>query len=230
MSIFWGREFVFVFPIYVQKYTIDRWIVVYTVCASAVISPWRQWLDSYTKIRLKCVTCSSILFICNTFCCWLILLSSLYIELALVCCTDPENVPGGPYPRQPDQYRSYLSKNDARWLLGPWTGLWHGVREMTWYLYTIGVCWRMKAKQRWFKVTRELCHEWFHVRYYVHDGHWTGEFAPVIWRIHCFTVSFTRLSQLENSAMGTWPIYKYYYTRLVRKMAWYEILMHVLIV
>ena len=30
--------------------------------------------------------------------------------------------------------------------------------------------------------------------------------------------------------MGTWPIYKNYYTRLVRKMAWYKILIHVLIV
>ena len=50
---------------------------------------------------------------------------------------------------------------------------------------------RMKAKQRWFKVTRELCHEWFHhFRHHVHDGHWTGEFATVIWRLHCFTVSF----------------------------------------
>ena len=36
-----------------EKYTIDRWIVVYTVCASAVISPLRQWLDSYAKTRLK---------------------------------------------------------------------------------------------------------------------------------------------------------------------------------
>ena len=26
------------------------------------------------------------------FCCWLILLSSLYIELAVVCCTNPDNV------------------------------------------------------------------------------------------------------------------------------------------
>ena len=50
---------------------------------------------------------------------------------------------------------------------------------------------RMKAKQRWFKVTRELHHEWFHhVRHHVHDGHWTGEFATVIRRLHCFTVSF----------------------------------------
>ena len=29
--------------------------------------------------------------------------------------------------------------------------------------------------------------------------------------------------------MGTGPIYKNYYTRLVRKMAWYKILIHVLI-
>ena len=50
---FWGRQCAFVFPIYVRKYTIDRWIVVYTMCASAVISPLRQWLDSYAKTRLK---------------------------------------------------------------------------------------------------------------------------------------------------------------------------------
>ena len=53
---FWSRQCGFVFPIYVRKYrkyTIDRWIVVHTVCASAVISPLRQWLDSYAKTRLK---------------------------------------------------------------------------------------------------------------------------------------------------------------------------------
>ena len=53
---FWGRQCAFVFPIYVRKYrkyTIDRLIVVYTVCASAVISPLRQCLDSYAKTRLK---------------------------------------------------------------------------------------------------------------------------------------------------------------------------------
>ena len=56
MSIFLGRRCAFVFPIYIRKYrkyTIDRWIVVYTVCASAVISPLRQRLDSYAKTRLK---------------------------------------------------------------------------------------------------------------------------------------------------------------------------------
>ena len=73
----------------------------------------------------------------------------------------------------------------------PKTALWLWVREITWYLYTKGVRGRMKAKQRWFKVTRELCHEWFHhFRHHVHDSHWTGEFSTVIWRLHCFTVSF----------------------------------------
>ena len=94
MGIFWGRQCAFVFPIYVReyrKYTIDRWIVVYTVCASAVISPLKHWLDSYVKTRLKmCHTSKH--FICNTFCCWLILFSSLYIELAMVCCTNPDDV------------------------------------------------------------------------------------------------------------------------------------------
>ena len=36
-----------------------------------------------------------------------------------------------------------------------------------------------------------LCHGWFHyVRHHVHDGHYTGEFATVIWRLDSFTVSF----------------------------------------
>ena len=56
MSIFLGRQCAIVFPIYVRKYrkyTIDRWIVVYTVCASSVISPLRQCLVSYVKTRLE---------------------------------------------------------------------------------------------------------------------------------------------------------------------------------
>ena len=65
----------------------------YTVCASAVISPLRQWFDPYAKTHLKMCHTFKHLFICNTFCCRLILLSlSLYIELALVCCTNPNNV------------------------------------------------------------------------------------------------------------------------------------------
>ena len=52
------------------------------------------------------------------------------------------------------------------------------------------------------------------------------------WRPRRIRPQITRLSQLENSAMGTWPIYEnsLYYTRLVRKMAWYKILIQVLIV
>ena len=59
MSIFLRSSMCFRVPHlyrYVQKYrkyTIDRCIVVYTVCASVVISPLRQWLDSYAKTRLK---------------------------------------------------------------------------------------------------------------------------------------------------------------------------------
>ena len=67
--------------------------MVYTVCASAVISPLRQWLESYAKTRFKMCHTFKHLFICNTFCCRLILLSlPLCIELALVCCTNPNNV------------------------------------------------------------------------------------------------------------------------------------------
>ena len=90
---FWGRKCAFVFPIYVRKYrkyTIDRCIVMYTVC-------FRGDFTIKTVVG-KCVTHSSILFICNTFCCWLILLSSLYIELALVCCTNPDYVFGTIFP------------------------------------------------------------------------------------------------------------------------------------
>ena len=58
---FLGHQCAFVFPIYVRKYRkyrIDRWIVVYTVCAFAVISLLKHWLDYYTKTCLK---------MCHTF-------------------------------------------------------------------------------------------------------------------------------------------------------------------
>ena len=174
---------------------------------------------SYTKTRLKMCHTFKHLFICNTFCCRLILLSlSLYIELELVCCTNPNNVNcfGTIFPNlnfifasiwaarpvhiESDQYRSCSTVKQGPAVgatpstpIGeqPKTALWLWVREMTWYLYTRGVRGRMKAKQRWFKVTRELCHEWFHhFRHHVNDYYWTGEFATVIWRLHCFTVSF----------------------------------------
>ena len=158
------------------------------------------------KLVWKCCTHSSILFICNIFCCWLILLSSLYIELALVCCTNPDNVHSlrtifsnlnfvlpqsvpslGTYSLRPIQKLLKCQTTTRNQKTAP--RLW--VREINWYQYTRGVLGRMKAKQRWFKVTRELCDDWFHhFRHHVHDGHWTGEFATVIWRLPCFTVSF----------------------------------------
>ena len=159
------------------------------------------------------------LLICNTFCCRLIFLSlSLYIELALVCCTNPNNVnclgtifpnlnfvfasiwAASPVHIESDQYRSCSTVKQGPAVSAtpstpieeqPKTALWLWVCEITCYLYTRWVHGRMKTKQRWFKVTRELSHEWFHhFRHHVHDRHWTGEFATVIWRLHCFTVSF----------------------------------------
>ena len=122
------------------------------------------------------------LFICNTFCCRLILLSlSLYIELALVCCTNPNNVNcfGTIFPNlnfvwasiwaarpvhiESDQYRSYSTVKQGPAVgaipstpIGeqPKTALWLWVREITWYLYTRGVRGRMKAKLE--------CGTWYH--------------------------------------------------------------------
>ena len=162
---------------------------VYTVCASAVISPLRQWLDSYAKTRFKMCHTFKHLLICNTFCCRLILLSlSLYIELALVCCTNPNNVncfgtifpnlnfvfasiwAASPVHIESDQYRSCSTVKQGPAVSAtpstpigeqPKTALWLWVCEITCYLYTRWVHGRMKTKQRWFKVTRELSHEWF---------------------------------------------------------------------
>ena len=123
-----------------------------------------------------------------------------YIPESKLCfCLNLCRPPGAYSIRPIQKLLNFQQRDDARWVLQAFIpmgsnqkqrcGSW--VREITWYLYTRGVRRRMKAKQRWFKVTRELCHEWFHhFRHHVHDGHWTGEFATVIWRLHCFTVSF----------------------------------------
>ena len=131
--------------------------------------------------------------------CFETIFPNLNFVFASICAARPVHI-------QSDQYRSCSTVNKVnnvttRDRIGapgihpdgeqPKTALWLWVREITWYLYTRGVRGRMKAKQCWFKVTRELCHEWFHhFRHHVNDGHWTGEFATVIWRLHCFTVSF----------------------------------------
>ena len=55
MSIFLRSSMCFRVPHLCSKIPkiYNWWIVVYTVCVSAVISPLRQWLDSYAKTRLN---------------------------------------------------------------------------------------------------------------------------------------------------------------------------------
>ena len=84
--------------------------------------------------------------------------------------------PPGTYSIRPIQkLLNCQQRDDARWARGggrpallqafipmasnqkQGCGSW--VRKITWYLYTRGVRGWMNAKQRWCKVTRELCHE-----------------------------------------------------------------------
>ena len=157
-----------------------------------------------------------------------------YIPECKLCFCVNLSRPSGPYSIRPIQKLlncQTTTRNGER----PKTALWLWVREMTWYLYTRGVRGRMKAKQRWFKVTWELCHEWF---YHVHDGNWTGEFATVIWRLHCLTVSFRGDVRGESGprelASVNWRTPQWargQFTRsLVKKMAWYKILIYVFFV
>ena len=194
----------------------------------------------------KCVTRSSILFICNTFCCWLILLSSLYIELALVCCTNRENVHcfGTIFPNlnfvfasicaarpvhiQSDQYRSCSTVKQRRAVgAAPFISMGNNQKQRCgsefakWHdIYTPEECadeWRqniadlnllenyvMNGFPRWFH----------HVRHHVHDGHWTGEFATVIWCLHCFTVSFRGDVRWESKLIPSNSLY--------HKCIWYQ--------
>ena len=195
--------------------------MVSTVCASAVISPLRQWLDSYAKTRLKMwhtfkhfIHMQYFLLPTNlviVFAHWVStgvlyeprqcsLFWDYIPEYKLCSCLNLCRPPGTYSIQSIQKLLNCQQRDDAR-CPGcysrhpdgeqPKTTLWLWVREITWHLYTRGVRGRMKAKQCWFKVTRELCHEWFHhFRHHVHDGHWTGEFATIIWCLHCFTVSF----------------------------------------
>ena len=164
----------------------------------------------------------------------------LYSRTKLCFCLNLCRPPGTYSIRPIEKLLNCQQRDDVRWVLLQATknsAVALGSRNNTISIHQ----WSARTNEGkttliYLKVTRELFHEWFHhFRHHVHDGHWTGDFPTVIWRLHCFTVSFrerirrrirpqiTRLSQLENYAMG-------YYTRLVRKMAWYKILIHVLIV
>ena len=110
----------------------------------------------------------------------------------------------------------------------PKTALCLWVRKITWYLYTRWVHGRMKAKQRWFKVTREVCHEWFHnFRHHVRPLDWrirhnhlasTLFDSLVPWRQRRIRPQITRLSQLGELRNGhVANLQELYYTRLVKK-------------
>ena len=229
----------------------------YTVCASAVISPLRQ-----------CHTFKH-LFICNTFCCRLILLTlSLYIKLALVCCTNPQNVncfgtiftnlnfifasvwAARPVYIESDQYRSCSTVKQGP-AVGPTpstpigeqpkTALWLWVREIICYLYTRGERGRMKAKQRWFN---ENCVMNGFIIFGIMLMTATGlENSPQSFCAYTVSQSRSVVTSAENPAPDNSRqsigelrnghvanLQELYYTRLVRKMAWYKIMIHVLIV
>ena len=177
------------------------------------------------------------LLICNTFCCWLILLSlSLYIELALVCCMNPNNVncfgtifpnlnfvfasiwTASPVHIESDQYRSCSTVKQGPAVSAtpstpigeqPKAALWLWVCEITCYLYTRWVHGRMKTKQRRFKVTRELSHHHHCVLPLV-----AGELKPFFWRavlvclvLGCFGVVVTSFSAMLLSwSMRFWML------------------------
>ena len=242
-------------PFMIENTENIRWIVVYTVCASAVISTSRQWLDSYAKTRLKMwhtfkhfihmqyfllPTNLVIVFVhwvstsvlykprqCSLF--W------DYIPESKLCfCLNLCRPPGANSIRPIQKLLNCQQRDDARWL---W------VREITWYLYTRGVRGRMKAKQRWFKVIENCVMNGF-IIFGIMFMTATGlENSPQSFGV--FTVSQSRsvVTSAENPAPDNSPrsigelrnghvasLQGLYYTRLVRKMAWYKILIHVLIV
>ena len=144
----------------------------------------------------------------------------------------PQSVPPARYIFNPTNTEVAQLSTTWRYAVGPASGihpdgeqpktaLWLWVREITWYLFTRGVRGRMKAKQRWFKVTRELCHEWFHhswrpLDWKIRHSHLASTlFHSLVpwWRPRRIRPQITRLGQLENSAMGTWPIYKNFIIR-----------------
>ena len=123
---------------------------------------------------------------------------------------------------QPDQYRSCstVKRHGGCRSVGPdggqsKTALWLWVREMTWYLYTRWVCGRRKAKQHWFKITvswmvspcSASC-SWRPLHWGIRHSDLTSrQFHSLVpwWRPRRIRPQKTRLSQLENSAMGKWP-------------------------
>ena len=202
-----------------------------------------SWIPTL-KLVWKCRHTLKHFIYMQYFSCWLVLLSFLYIELALVGCTNPDNVHcfGDCISESEICYCINLRRSSVphairpirKWLNCQTTprvgaarfipmsisqkqrcGSW--VREMTWHLYTRGVPGRMKAKQRWFEFTlswmvpsRSASCSWRPLHWRIRHSHLTSK------QFHCFVrwlrplrnrPQRTRLSQLENSAIGMWPIH-----------------------
>ena len=212
------------------------------------------------------------LLICNTFCCRLILLSlSLYIELALVCCANPNNVncfgtifpnlnfvfasiwAASPVHIESDQYRSCSTVKQGPAVSAtpstpigeqPKTALWLWVCEITCYLYTPDECtdeWRQNNAD--LKLLENCLMNGF-IIFGIMFMTATGlENSPQSFGAYTVSQSRSVVTSAENPAPDNSPqsigelrnghvanLQELYYTRLVRKMAWYKILIHVLIV
>ena len=243
---------------------------VYTVCASAVISPLRQWLVSYAKTRFKMCHTFKHLFICNTFCCRLILLSlSLYTELALVCCTNPNNVNcfGTIFPNLNFVFASNLSRPPGPYWIRPIQKLLNCQTRTRCQSYSIHPDWGATKHSavalglRNNIISIHLCtDEWrqnnvdlellenclingfiiFGIMFMTATG---LENSPQSFGAYTVSQSRSVVTSAENPAPDNSPqsigelrnghvanLQELYYTRPVRKMAWYKILIQVLIV
>ena len=125
----------------------------------------------------------------------------------------------------------------------PKTALWLWVREITWYLYTRGVRGRMKASNADLKLLENCVMNGF-IIFGIMFMTATGlENTPQSFSVYTLSQSRSVVTSAENPAPNNSPqsigelrnghvanLQEFYYTRLVRKMAWYKILIHVLIV
>ena len=192
MSMFWGRQCAFVFPIYVRKYrnyTIDRLIVVYTECASAVISPLRQWLDFYAKTRLKMWHTFKHFIHMQNF----LLSTNLVIVFVHWIST------GVLYePRQCSLFWDYIPESKLWFCLN----LCHPPGA-----YSI----RTGRTVSWMVSSFSASCSWRPLDWRIRHSHLASTlFHSLVpwWRPRRIRPQMTRLSQLENSTMDTWPIYK----------------------
>ena len=233
----------------------DRWIVVYTVCASAVISPLRQWLDSYAKTRLKMwhtfkhfIHLQSFLLPTN------LVIVFVHWVSTVMCCTNPDNVHcfGTIFPNlnfvfasicatrpvdiQSDQYRSCSTVKvnnvttrdrcspgvlQAFIPMGSNQKQRYGSEFANSMIGAWGVRGRMKQNNADLKLLENcvmngfiifgiIC-SWRPLDWRIRHSHLVSTlFHSLVpwWRPRRIRPQITRLSQLENSAMGTLPIYK----------------------